>query len=168
MDKKLIPIGKIERVHGVKGELKVRMLSDLPDRLESVNSVFAVKNGSTRRLSISQYRPFGKDMLVSCSDLHSMDDAKQLAGSMLCIPEDEMLAPPADSYYIHELIGFDVYDEGENRLGELKEVWQLPANDVFVVTDAHTEMLFPATKNAVKSISCEKRRIVVTRELGVI
>lgn len=78
-----------------------------------------------------------------------------------------MLSPPPDTYYIHDLIGYDVYDETNDRLGELKEVWQLPANDVFVVRDVAREILFPAIKDAVKSISQEGKRIVVAREFGV-
>ncbi len=168
MDKKLIPIGKIEGIHGIRGEVKVRMLSDFPERLASVTSLYVVKNGSKRRLSISHHRPHKQGVLITFTDIHNANDAKLLEGSMLCIRENEMLSPPADTYYIHQLIGFEVFDESNNRLGELKEVWQLPANDVFVVRDASAEILFPAIKDAVKCISCEQKRIVVTRELGVI
>jgi 16S rRNA processing protein RimM len=168
MDNRLIPIGKIEGIHGLKGEVKARMLSDFPERLASVTSIYVIKNGSKKRRAISQYRSHKKGVLIAFEGIETANDAKQLEGSVLCIGEHEMLSPPADTYYIHELIGFDVYDEGQNRLGELKEVWQLPANDVFVVQDASTEMLFPATKDAVKCISREKKQIVVTRKLGVI
>jgi 16S rRNA processing protein RimM len=168
MDNRFIPIGKIEGIHGVSGAVKVRLISDFPERFAGVSSIHVVKNGSEKLLSIAHCQSYKKGMLITFTDIQNANDARQLVGAMLCIGEDEMLSPPADTYYIHELIGFDVYDEGDNRLGELREVWQLPANDVFVVRDGSAELLFPAIKDAVKHISRNTRKIVVARGLGVV
>lgn len=167
MEQRLIPIGKIEAIHGVKGAVKARTLSDFPQRFASLSSVYVMKNGSAKELSIAHSRPHRNGALITFTDIHQADDAKQLQGAMICIREDEMLSPPPDTYYIHDLIGYDIYDETNDRLGELKEVWQLPANDVFVVRDGTRETLFPAIKDAVKSISPKSRRIMVAREFGV-
>jgi 16S rRNA processing protein RimM len=168
MKEKLIPIGKIERMHGLRGEVKVRPLTDFPERFAPTTSVYVVKGDSTKRLSISSSRPHKAGTLIAFADIDQPDDAERLVGSTICVEEHEMPSPPQNTYFIHELIGFDVFDEGDNRLGELTEVWQLPANDVFVVRDEEAfEMLFPAIKDAVKNISREEKRIVVVREFGV-
>ncbi len=168
MDRDLIPIGKIVKTHGIKGAVKVHMLSDFPERFASVKSIYAVKDGKKQRLSVSHSQPYMKGALLTFTNINNGEEAKKLEGSLLCIREDEMLSPPDDSYYIHDLIGFDVFDEENARLGELREIWQLPANDVFVVQGSDDEMLFPAIKDAIKSISRKEKRIIVTRALGVV
>ena len=79
-----------------------------------------------------------------------------------------LLTLPEDTFYIHELVGFTVFDESRNQVGKLKEIWQLPANDVYVVESDQKETLFPAIKGAIKKISTEDSEIIVDERYGVI
>jgi 16S rRNA processing protein RimM len=167
MDTNFIPIGKIEGVHGTKGAVKVLLLSDFSERLAPSSSVLVMKDGINERRSVSHCRFHKQRAVVRFMGIHTVDDAKQLSGSLLCIKEEELTPLPANTYYIHTLIGFGVYDENQKHLGTLTEVWRLPANDVFVVRDDSSETLFPAVKEAITRISPEEKRITVNSELGV-
>lgn len=167
MDDDFIPIGKVVKTHGIKGELKVLALSDIPDRLKNISSIYSIKNGNLEKLTIS-YCHLNKNLaIIRFKEINSISCAERLVGSSLCIKDETLFSLPKNRYYIHNLVGLEVYDESKNRIGRLKEVWQLPANDVFVVEEGDKETLFPAVKEAIKEISIEKREIIVDRNFGV-
>jgi 16S rRNA processing protein RimM len=65
-------------------------------------------------------------------------------------------------YYFHELIGLSVNDEEGKALGELTEIIQTGANDVYVVTDASGgELLLPAIPDVIKDIDLVSKSIKV-------
>ncbi len=167
MNDGFIPIGKIAKTHGLNGELKVFILSDIPERLKSVSSVYLVDEAKSENLTISSCRINKNCAIIKFKDMNSISSIRKLIGNTIYIKQEELLDLPDDSYYIHSLIGLEVYDEMRNHMGRLKEVWKLPANDVFVVQEGTKETLFPVVKEAIKSISTEKREIVVDRSFGV-
>lgn len=168
MDDEFITIGKVVKTHGTNGELKVLILSDIPNRLSDMTSIYSLRNGKLENLTIS-YCHLNKNLaIIRFRDIDTISLAKRLVGSTLCIKEKSLPSLPPDSYYIHNLVGLEVYDEARNHIGKLKEVWQLPANDVFVVEENHKETLFPAVREVIKNISLEKREIIVDSHLGVL
>ena len=57
---------------------------------------------------------------------------------------------PDGTIYQHELIGFSVVDENDNPLGELIEILETGANDVYVVRDdSGKEILLPAIPSVI-------------------
>ncbi len=167
MNKILIPIGKVTKQHGLKGELKILVLSDFPDRFKDISCVYALKDEKTEKLTVAHCRNQKHLAFVKFEDIDTIARAKELIGYTLCIDENELHCLPQNSYYIHNLVGLTVFDESRKCIGKLKEVWQLPANDVFVVESIDKEMLFPVIEEAVKSISIEKKEIIVNSAFGV-
>lgn len=167
MKNELIPVGKIVKTHGIKGNVKVLILSDIPHRLKTSTSLYQRRNNQLHKLTISYCR-FNKNCaIIGFDGIDRMSSAEKLIGSTLEIKEEELAPLPENKYYIHTLIGFDVLNKAKNRIGKLREVWQLPANDVFVVEDDEGEMLFPSTKEAILNISIDKREILVNTDLCV-
>ncbi|MBX6394541.1 MAG: 16S rRNA processing protein RimM, partial [Alicyclobacillaceae bacterium] len=81
----------------------------------------------------------------------------------LKVPESELVPLPEGTYYIHQLVGCEVVDEEGVRLGELAEVLQPGANDVYVVRrPGRRDLLLPAIPSVIKQVSVEEKRIVVS------
>ena len=66
---------------------------------------------------------------------------------------------PEGKLYQHELFGFGVVDEDGNRLGELVEIIETGANDVYVVRTPEGELLLPAIKSVILNIDIDAKRI---------
>jgi len=165
MNSEFIPIGKVLKPHGIKGALKVYVLSDIPGRLKGLSFIYSIKDGKQDKLDISYCR-LNKDFaIMGFKDIDSISLAEKFVGNTLCIKEETLALLPANSYYIHKIVGLEVIDEIGNHLGRLKEVWQMPANDVFVVKNDEAEILFPAVKEAIKKISSNE--IIVNSSMGV-
>lgn len=167
MNDEFIPIGKVVKTHGLKGELKVLILSDIPDRLTRTSSIYKIKDGKSEILTISYCRLYKNTAIIRFKDINTISSAQRFVGSTLCIKEEELFDLRKNSYYIHSLVGLRVYDESRKLIGRLKEVWQLPANDIFIVEENGQEILFPAIKKAIKNISIEKKEMIVDRSFGV-
>jgi 16S rRNA processing protein RimM len=72
---------------------------------------------------------------------------------------------PAGRYYEYDLIGMQVKTELGEPLGTLEEVWELPANHVFVVRRQGREILIPATTDVVVSVDLAGRTMTI-RPIG--
>lgn len=159
--KDLVQIGKIIGTHGHRGEVKVYLLTDFPERFRSLKEVFLVTPSGQRSLSIERVRFHKGYVIMKSEECHTMNDAEKLKGGMLCVPEDELYPLGEDEYYCFQLIGMDVYTEEGLHLGVVEDIFPTGSNDVYVVRDDHKEYLIPAIKEVVREINLETRRITI-------
>ena len=76
--------------------------------------------------------------------------------------EAQTAAPlPPGLYYHHQLIGLAVFTEEGEHLGELTEVLETGANDVYVVTGPQGELLLPVIADVIRSVDLESHRLTV-------
>jgi 16S rRNA processing protein RimM len=76
---------------------------------------------------------------------------------------------PEGHFYHHELLGLEVVDEDGALLGQLSEILQTGANDVYVVKAAQRgELLLPAIESVVVRIDVAGHRIQVRVPDGLI
>jgi 16S rRNA processing protein RimM len=59
------------------------------------------------------------------------------------------------------LVGLEVVTATGERLGEISDVMETGANDVYVVADEGKEILLPAIADVVKLIDLEENQMVV-------
>jgi 16S rRNA processing protein RimM len=79
-------------------------------------------------------------------------------GATLAVPRDALPEPAADSYYVFQLVGLEVEEQGGRRLGAVAEVENAPANDVLVLD---TGLLLPLVDACVLEIDLERRKVVI-------
>ena len=153
----LLAVGKVVRPHGVRGELLVDTLTDFPEHLSEVDTVYlgeaAVPHGlKAARLHRGQ-------LLVSLTDCPDRDCAEQYRNQLVQIKSEAAAPLPAGSYYHHQLIGLQVVsDEGE-ALGEVVDILETGANDVYVVSTPTGELLLPAISTVILNIDLPARQI---------
>lgn len=165
----LVTIGKIERPFGVRGEVKVQSLSDVPNRLEEVREVTLVSpSGLVLTTNVTGVRPGGRSYIMRFEAFSTPEEAGQFRGGVLQIPRAASPRLGDDQYYEYELIGMKVQDEQGRELGILEEIWQLPGNSVFAVRQAGRELLIPATKRVVASVDLGARLMIVRAHEGVV
>jgi 16S rRNA processing protein RimM len=71
----------------------------------------------------------------------------------------DLPAPGPDSYYVFQLVGLDVVEEGGRRLGAVREVAPGVANDVL---ELDSGLALPMHEECVREVDLEAGRIVVT------
>ena len=157
-----VTVGLIERPFGVKGEVKVRSLSDVPGRFETLTDVSLVaKNGSSMDTRVTGVRRAGAEFIVKFAGLATPEEAGCWRGSLIQIVRGDAAALPSGQYYQCDLVGLEVETEQGQLIGVLEEIWELPAGHVFVVRQGGTETLIPAAKEWVTRVDFERKRMTV-------
>ena len=81
-------------------------------------------------------------------------------GATLAVRRDELPEPGEDTYYVFQLVGLHVEEEGGRALGTVTEVENGPANDTL---ELDSGLLLPLVESCVLDIDLEAGRILVAR-----
>lgn len=167
-EKELITIGKIVNTHGYRGWVRVIPLTDFPERFFQMDRVLVALGKTFREYEIEQARPYKQFILLKFKEVPDMNAAAALKGALLQVSRRQLVKLPADTYYIFDLLGMKVYTTGQEYLGEIKDVIQTGANDVYVVESGQGQpLLIPALKQVVKEVDLERRQMRVDLPAGL-
>ncbi len=167
-NKEWATIGKIVAPFGIRGELKVFSLTDIPDRFAQLDSVF-VGPGYTPR-KITAVRPYKGDMVVikfaGIDDATTADTFRNLD---LSIPLDKLATLPPNSYYQHDILGLHVAILNGREIGTIIEIMETGSNDVYVVKgEDGKQILLPAIKDVVKQVDLIRQMMYIEPMAGLL
>ena len=163
-----VTVGQIGRPFGVKGQVKVRPLSDVPGRFDALTDVRLVaKDGRTLETHVTTVRHAGTELIVGFAGLTTPEEAKCWSGGLVQASRGTAPALPAGQYYECDLVGLAVQTDQGQPLGVLEEIWELPGNHVFVVRQGAKETLIPAAKQWVTGIDLDRRMMTVRMLSGM-
>jgi len=152
-----VVIGQVAAAHGIHGEVRVRPEPDSVERFRDLKEVCLRHEEREWVVPVERSRRHGKEIILTLAGVTTVPAARRLQGALVAIPKAERRELPPGEYFIDDLIGLDVYTTDGRLLGQLEEVIQLPANDVYVVG----EYLYPAVRDYVTEIDLEGRRVIV-------
>ena len=151
-----LTIGFLRRPHGVHGEIIMDLHTDFPERLQSGRKLFVGEEHNP--MTLASVRPHAKGMLVKFKGIETPEDAGQFRNQWVYVRTSEVPPLPEGQIYQHELFGFAVIDENDNPLGELVEIIETGANDVYVVRDdSGREILLPAIPSVILELDPARR-----------
>jgi 16S rRNA processing protein RimM len=157
-------IGKIINTRGLKGEVKVEPLTDDIKRFESLSEVI-MENDTKDTISIENVNYHKKFVYIKFKNVNSIEEANALRGMYLIINRKDAIELNKDQYFICDLIGLKVYEE-KRYLGELTDVLQTGANDVYIVKNNDKEILLPAIKDVILNIDIERKKYSKSKTIG--
>jgi 16S rRNA processing protein RimM len=158
----LVTIGKIERPFGVRGEVKVRSLSDVPGRLEDLTKVQVLEPmGKMVDRTVTHVRRAGLTYIMGLAGVTTPEEAGMLRGGLIQVPRRPATTLAADVYFECDLIGMTVENERGDEVGVLETILEIPNNHVFVIRKGTEEILIPAAKSFVTSVDLTRRRMLV-------
>lgn len=154
-------IGKVVALFGVHGDLKVRLLTDIPNRLAELDAVYIGQNHKPYR--IASVRPYKGDMvLLKLEGIESTNAAEVLRNLDLEIPLSQLAELPPDSYYQHDIIGLNVYTLGGRGLGSIADIIVTGSNDVYVIRAPDgRQILIPAIKDVIKQVDLVHHKMYI-------
>src|SRR6266702_7363767 len=145
-------IGKVVALFGVRGELKVRLLTDIPNRFAELEAVYVASDHT--RYSIKGVRPYKGEMVVlKLEGIDTANAAETLRNVDLQIPLSDLAKLPPDSYYQHDILGLSVSTLAGQSLGTIVDILVTGSNDVYVIkTASGRQVLIPAVKQVITQI----------------
>ena len=145
----LVSIGRVGRPHGREGAFVVEDASEAPERL-AVDAELLV-DGYPARV-VESKRAGGRPVVRL--------DRDAPRGARLEVPRAALPTLGPATYYVFELRGLEVVEEGGERLGRVRDVVPYPANDVL---ELDTGLDLPLVEACVRAVDLEAGRILVTR-----
>jgi 16S rRNA processing protein RimM len=143
-----VVVGRVGRPHGVKGAFVVERPSDDPQRFVVGAKLYAA---GERAEVVESKRVGGGRLAIRL-------DRRVERGAALEVDRAELPEPGEDTYYVFELVGLEVVEEGGRELGRVRDVLEYPANDVL---ELETGVVLPVVEGCVLNVDLTGRRIVV-------
>lgn len=159
-----IAIGRILAPWGSKGQLKVEVLTDFPQRFNAASEIYVNRQPTTINGTTWQK---GK-AIIQLASIDSTEKAAKLRGQLIEIPANLVEPLPQNHYYHFQLIGLTVKTSQGEPLGQISEVLTTGSNDVYVVKGDKGEILIPAVGDVVKSVDLDKGWLIIEAIDGLI
>jgi 16S rRNA processing protein RimM len=154
-------LAKIMRPHGIRGELNLQMITDFPERLRTLETVFVGANedgsGKLRQYPIEAARPQKQaTWLIKLAGIDDRDTAEQFRNQYLFVSLKNAVPLDEGEVYLFQVMGIRVITTAGEELGKVVEFIETGANEVYVVQGtAYGEVLIPNIKSVVRSIDTE-------------
>lgn len=157
-----LQVGVITATHGIRGEVKVFPTTDDPERFLDLETVYLDTGREKKLLTISSVKFFKQFVILKFKEFDNINDVEPFRKKSLLVTRDQAVPLEEDEYFIADLIGLKVITDEDKVLGELTDVLETGANDVYQVTDENgKEILLPAIKDCILSVDLEKGEMKV-------
>lgn len=162
---KYFNVGKIVNTQGLRGEVRVLSVTDFADerfKKGSQMALFDKKDHFAMTVEIASHRKHKNFDIVKFKGLYHINDVEKYRDFTLKVTEDHLADLEDGEFYYHEIIGLDVY-ENDILIGQVKEILQPGANDVWVVKrKGKKDLLLPYIPSVILKVDVPNGRIDVT------
>ena len=164
-----VRVGQIVNTQGLRGDVRVYPLTDYKERFEELEHVYLEGNGD-EKLEIEKIRYKNQLVLLKFKGLNNINDVEKLKDKYLVIEKEDMRELPEDTYYISDLLGSEIIDQDDNCIGNLIDVIQNAAQDIYVVENKinKKKIFIPVVKEFVKEVNTQDKKIRVKLIEGMV
>lgn len=169
-----VTVARVVRPHGRRGEVAAQVLTDFPKRLTILKSA-ALWDGDSSPRSVAVRscwlsQSHGGQAIFHFEGSDSISDAEKLTGLEVQIPLADRTPLPGGSYYVTDLIGCEVCENGQ-AIGRVRDV-QCTGEDVagtplLALDSPKGELLIPLAREICLRIDTAARRIEVVLPEGL-
>ncbi len=167
-------LGEVLRGHGIRGELRIRLLTDYPERIGTLETVYLADSPEPRKGKVTPYRVKGMRRngefgLLSLHEITDRTQADRLRGLYVLIDLEHAVPLEEGEFYLYQLIGLSVQTSAGETLGKLVEVLETGANDVYLVeSPRYGEILIPVTDETIVKTDVSAGIVVVNLPEGLL
>lgn len=167
----MVLVGRVARVHGLRGQIVVNPETDFPDARFRIGSVVyrVATDGEPEPLKIAAVRFHRGRPIVGFEGVESIDQAEALTGVELRVPVASLEKLPAGAFYHHDLAGCRVQTQSGEVVGEVDRVeGESSASRLVVTTGRGDEVLVPLATDICVSIDVGRKSIVIEPPAGLL
>lgn len=162
---RFLAIGRVIAPRGVRGELKVAVETDTPERFLRTSRVFLGEEHAVH--TVRAARLHQGNALLRLAGIETRNDAEGWRNSYVYVALEDAVPLEEGEYFHHQIQGLRVRTTEGEALGRVIEVLQTGANDVWVVRCRGGEVLIPALKDVIVSVDLEAGTVTVVLPEGL-
>ncbi len=177
-------VGLVLRPHGLRGAVKIEVVSDVPERFAPGAELWLAGGGSgtrRQRVRVAGFRAVRGGAVLQLEGYGDRDRAEAIRGRRLEIEVSAVPVAPAGVYYHHQLIGCRCVDERHGDLGEVVDVVEDGGGALLQVVSNPTPqgaksppapgrgvLLVPFVESFLAAVDVERRRIDLRLPPGLV
>lgn len=158
-------LGQVLRPHGVRGELRINVLTSYPERIGPEMEVYLGTDPEDAaravRYVVSGVRTHHEYLILHLEGVNDRNEADLLREQYVMVRLEDAVPLEEDEFYLFQVLGLDVYNEDGEHLGEVTEVLETGANDVYIVQGERGEILLPAIDDCILDVDIEAGKMTV-------
>lgn len=182
----LVPIGRLTKAHGIRGELVLVLEADSADLVSGELFLKPKGVGEDKQVRVERTRFHHGNLLVSFAGISTRNEAELLRQHRVFIPKDRLPPLEEGELYLSDLPGLRVFvaapvadDAGEAAvqaaIRDSREIGRILAIDVpagqelwTILTPDGREILFPAVDPFILSLDVEEGMAVISPPPGLL
>jgi 16S rRNA processing protein RimM len=162
-------VGRVARSHGNRGEVIVNPETSFPEERFGIGRrVYMKRQDRVEPLTITAMRFYRERPIVAFEGFASIDDAEQLAGAELRVPDEALTKLPPGMFYHHDLIGCVVTTAAGQTVGTVAKVDGSGERTSLIVEGGRGEVMVPLVDEICRQIDVANRRIVIEPPAGLL
>jgi len=156
----MVVLGRISAPFGVKGWLKIQPYTETVEGLARYPAWWLGNGSEWREAAVLQARPQGKSLVAKLQGCDDRAAAQSYKNLQVAVQRSQLPAVKKGQYYWVDLIGLEVVNLKDERLGVVKELLATGANDVLRV-QGERERLIPFIPQVVREVRLDSAVIRV-------
>ena len=149
MGSELVSIGRVGKPHGLDGGFFVEDASERQDVFVEGATLHA--GGEPATVVVSRHGSGGRPVIRLDREVERGTELAVARATLPSLTDD-------DEFYVFQLVGLSVEEEGGRLLGRVREVLEYPGNDVLELDSGAS---FPLVEACVRQVDLAAGRIVV-------
>ena len=160
----LVKIGKLTRLHGIKGSLILNPDSGPGPDIKKMKAVFLEINGVQTPFFITEIKILGKNLILGFDSVSNPEAAKKLAGRDVWIEKKFLQKEKKRADYT----GYKLTDAVKGEMGIIHQIIEMPGQRMFVLQVNGKEVLLPFNEELIEKADTKAQTVYYRAPEGLI
>ena len=165
-----ISIAKVLNFHGINGELKLGFTKGKEEQIQNLKEVYFLIENEYIPYNVSSVRFHKQFAIMKLKEFNNINEILKFKGENIYIPKsvvEENLQE--DEYLIDDLIGAEVFNQNNEKIGTVKSVEENAAGSLLAITTTSKKnCLIPFINHFVTKVDTANKLITINEIEGLI
>ena len=167
MDRKgFVEIGLFIGPHGIKGEVKVKSFTEIPENLFVYEEFFL--GNQSKPIKLKLVRKIKQNLICIVEDIKTRNEAEKFKNLTLYVRRDNLPLLKDDEFYQRDLLDFQVYNLERHNLGFVTSFNDFGGGLLVEVEKNKKRFYLPIGKPFLKDINYKDKEVILNIDLGFI
>ena len=161
-----VEIGLFIGPHGIKGEVKVKSFTEIPENLFVYEEFFL--GNQTKPIKLKLVRKVKQNLICIVEDIKTRNEAEKFKNLTFYVKRDNLPLLNDDEFYQRDLLNFDVYNLERHNLGFVTSFNDFGGGLLVEVEKNKKRFYLPIGKPFLKDINYKDKEVILNIDLGFI
>jgi len=165
---KFIPIGRVIRSQGNKGELKTKIFFKPEEESFFFQEIYFTLNEGESRYKVRSFRTHKDFIILKLETVDSIARAEFFVGKDILIPEKDLDTLDKDHYYNFQIMECTVFTKDGHMVGTVRDIININEHDLLEIERDGKIILIPFSQSICLEVDPDKKRIVIDPPDGLL